>query len=103
MWQLQATFSAEIDQTWRSCIDSTPWVVRMLEAIPFELIPRGVPSNRMLTVSVTIFWALEGLGVSWPPGDLDIVVLLVINAIAAMGFIKVERRAASATLEAVAS
>ena len=56
----------------------------------------------MLT-SFGTFWALEGLGVSWPHGDLDIVVLLAINAIAAMGFIELERRAASATLDAVAS
>lgn len=56
----------------------------------------------MLT-SFGTFWALEGLGVSWPQADLDIVALLVINAVAAMGFIELERRAALASMRAVTS
>jgi uncharacterized membrane protein len=45
----------------------------------------------MLT-SFGTFWALEGLGVSWPAGDLTILVLLVLYAATAFIYITFERR-----------
>jgi len=56
----------------------------------------------MLT-SFGTFWALEGLGVSWPQSDLDIVALLAFNALAAVAFIGLERRTASAALTVATS
>jgi uncharacterized membrane protein len=53
-----------------------------------------------LLTSFGTFWALEGLGVSWPQSDLDIVALLVVYGLAAASFIGLERRrAAQLTLE----
>jgi uncharacterized membrane protein len=37
------------------------------------------------------FWSLEGLGVDWPGSDLAIVGLLVVYALAAAGYISLER------------
>jgi uncharacterized membrane protein len=45
-----------------------------------------------LLTSFGTFWSLEGLGVSWPQSDLDIVALLVVYALAAATFIGLERR-----------
>jgi uncharacterized membrane protein len=54
----------------------------------------------MLT-SFGSFWALEGLGVSWPQGDADIVLLLVFYGLSALTFIGFERRAKQHALEVV--
>jgi uncharacterized membrane protein len=48
-----------------------------------------------LLTSFGTFWALEGLGVTWPQGDLDIVALLVVYGLAAATFIGLERRRAA--------
>jgi uncharacterized membrane protein len=45
-----------------------------------------------LLTSFGTFWSLEGLGVSWPQSDLDIVALLVAYAAAAAAYIGLERR-----------
>ena len=45
-----------------------------------------------LLTSFGTFWALEGLGVTWPQSDLDILALLVAYALAAATFISLERR-----------
>jgi uncharacterized membrane protein len=45
-----------------------------------------------LLTSFGTFWALEGLGVTWPQSDLDIIALLVVYALAAATFIGLERR-----------
>jgi uncharacterized membrane protein len=45
-----------------------------------------------LLTSFGTFWSLEGLGVSWPQGDLDIVALLVVYGLAAASYIGLERR-----------
>jgi uncharacterized membrane protein len=45
----------------------------------------------MLT-SFGTFWSLEGLGVSWPLGDLTILTLLLFYAAVALAFIALERR-----------
>lgn len=45
-----------------------------------------------LLTSFGTFWSLEGLGVSWPQSDLDIVLLLVVYGLAAAGYIVLERR-----------
>src|ERR1700686_3618310 len=45
-----------------------------------------------LLTSFGTFWALEGLGVTWPQSDLDIVLLLAAYALAAATFISLERR-----------
>lgn len=45
-----------------------------------------------LLTSFGTFWALEGLGMTWPRGDLDIVALVVVYAAAAVSFIALERR-----------
>jgi uncharacterized membrane protein len=47
-----------------------------------------------LLTSFGTFWALEGLGVSWPQADFDIVALLVVYGLAAATFIGLERRGA---------
>jgi uncharacterized membrane protein len=53
----------------------------------------------MLT-SFGTFWALEGLGIDWPHGDLDIALLLGFYAVAALGFVTLERRPLASSLEA---
>jgi uncharacterized membrane protein len=45
-----------------------------------------------LLTSFGTFWALEGLGVTWPQSDLDIVALLVVYGLAAATYIGFERR-----------
>jgi uncharacterized membrane protein len=45
-----------------------------------------------LLTSFGTFWSLEGLGVTWPQSDLDIVALLVVYALAAAAYIGLERR-----------
>ena len=70
---------------------------------PLERIPRSflqLVVGTMLT-SFGTFWALEGLGVSWPQSDADLVVLLIFYGLFAMIFIGLERRARQQTLEAV--
>jgi uncharacterized membrane protein len=47
----------------------------------------------MLTTFGT-FWALEGLGVAWPLGDLTILALLILYAAIAMTYVALERRRA---------
>lgn len=56
-----------------------------------------------LLTSFGSFWALEGLGVSWPQGDLDIALLLVFYAAAAGVYIALERRARRVALRPLAS
>jgi uncharacterized membrane protein len=46
-----------------------------------------------LLTSFGTFWALEGLGVTWPQSDADIVLLLIFYALVAALFIALERRA----------
>jgi uncharacterized membrane protein len=68
-------------------------------------IPRSVLQlvvGTMLT-SFGTFWALEGLGVSWPQSDLDIAALLAFYAVAAGAFIELQSRATSLTLKGVRS
>ena len=45
-----------------------------------------------LLTSFGTFWSLEGLGVTWPQNDLDIVLLLVVYGLAAASYIGLERR-----------
>src|ERR1700694_235230 len=45
-----------------------------------------------LLTSFGTFWALEGLGVSWPHSDIDIVALLGVYGLAAVSYIGLERR-----------
>jgi uncharacterized membrane protein len=45
-----------------------------------------------LLTSFGTFWALEGLGVSWPQSDLDIVGLLAAYGLAALAYIRLERQ-----------
>jgi uncharacterized membrane protein len=45
-----------------------------------------------LLTSFGTFWSLEGLGVSWPQSDLDIVLLLVVYGLSAATYIALERR-----------
>jgi uncharacterized membrane protein len=53
-----------------------------------------------LLTSFGTFWSLEGLGVTWPQSDLDIVALLVVYALTAATYIAFERRRIhAATLE----
>ena len=62
---------------------------------PLERIPRSflqLVVGTLLT-SFGTFWALEGLGVTWPQSDGDIVLLLVFYALSAAIFIGLERRA----------
>jgi uncharacterized membrane protein len=55
-----------------------------------------------LLTSFGTFWSLEGLGVSWPQSDLDIVLLLVVYGLAAATYIVMERRRIhQMTIEAV--
>lgn len=55
-----------------------------------------------LLTSFGTFWALEGLGVIWPHGDLDIAGLLVFYGAAAAAFIALQRRASRLALQAAA-
>ena len=72
----------------------------LVSRIPRSLLQLVV--GTMLT-SFGTFWALEGLGVTWPQSDLDIVALLTFNALAALAFIGLERRTTSAALRVVTS
>src|SRR2546422_9351349 len=70
---------------------------------PLEPIPRGflqLVVGTLLT-SFGTFWALEGLRVTWPQSDLDIVALLFFYGLAALSFIGLERRASRPALEVV--
>lgn len=72
---------------------------------PLERIPRSflqLVVGTMLT-SFGTFWALEGLGVSWPQSDADIVLLIVFYGLAAVAYIGLERRTVRRPLEAARS
>ena len=45
-----------------------------------------------LLTSFGTFWSLEGLGVTWPQSDVDILALLAVYALAATAYIGLERR-----------
>lgn len=45
-----------------------------------------------LLTSFGTFWSLEGLGVTWPQSDVDILALLAVYALGAATFIALERR-----------
>jgi len=45
-----------------------------------------------LLTSFGTFWSLEGLGVTWPQGDADIVALIALYGLSAATFISLERR-----------
>lgn len=62
---------------------------RLVSRIPRSLLQLVVGT---LLTSFGTFWALEGLGVSWPQGDLDILALLAFYAAAALVGIGLERR-----------
>jgi uncharacterized membrane protein len=55
-----------------------------------------------LLTSFGTFWSLEGLGVSWPQSDLDIVALLVVYGLVAAAYIALERRRIHQATPAVA-
>jgi uncharacterized membrane protein len=72
-------------------------VVGVIGAAVQRLITRIPRSLLQLVVGVLLttfgsFWALDGLGVQWPGGDLSILGLLVLYVIAAGAYITVERR-----------
>ena len=69
---------------------------RAVGRIPRSLLQLIV--GTMLT-SFGTFWGLEGVGVSWPQSDLDILLLLGFYALAALAYMAVERRALTARLE----
>ncbi|HVS49721.1 MAG TPA: hypothetical protein VHJ99_12565 [Candidatus Dormibacteraeota bacterium] len=52
-----------------------------------------------LLTSFGTFWALEGLGVSWPQSDLDIVALLLVYGLTAVGYVRLEQRRAHRMME----
>jgi Ca2+/H+ antiporter, TMEM165/GDT1 family len=56
-----------------------------------------------LLTSFGTFWALEGLGVSWPQSDVDIALLLAFYGMAAAAFIALEQRARRLALQPVTS
>jgi uncharacterized membrane protein len=56
-----------------------------------------------LLTSFGTFWALEGLGVSWPESDLGIVALLAFYGMAALAFIIFVRHSTGAALKAATS
>jgi uncharacterized membrane protein len=63
---------------------------RLVARIPRSLLQLVVGT---LLTSFGTFWALEGLGESWPQGDVDILVLLAFYTAAALVFIGLEQRA----------
>jgi uncharacterized membrane protein len=71
-----------------------------LERIPRSFLQQVVGT---LLASFGTFWALEGLGVTWPQSDGDIVLLLVFYALSAAIFIGLERRARRRLLEVAQS
>jgi uncharacterized membrane protein len=74
---------------------------RAVARIPRSLLQLVVGT---LLTSFGTFWALEGLGVSWPQSDLDIAGLLVFYALAGLTMIgRLERRAVRPVLEVAAS
>lgn len=66
-------------------------VHRLVSRIPRSLLQLIVGT---LLTSFGTFWALEGLGVDWPQGDLDIAALLAFYALVAALYIVRERRPA---------
>jgi uncharacterized membrane protein len=73
---------------------------RQIERIPRSLLQLLV--GTMLT-SFGTFWALEGLGVTWPQSDADIVLLIAFYGLAAAVFIGLEQRARARALEVARS
>ncbi len=61
---------------------------------PLTRIPRSVLQLIVGTLLTTFgtFWALEGLGVSWPQSDGDILALFIVYGLAAAVYIGLERR-----------
>jgi uncharacterized membrane protein len=81
-------------------------VIGLLGVVLHQLVARIPRSLLQLIVGTLLtsfgtFWALEGLGVTWPQSDLDIIGLLAFYALTALAYITLERRAARRTLEAV--
>jgi uncharacterized membrane protein len=100
------TFGATAGQLGPAIVAGVAAVV-VIGAIGFALknvvsrIPRSLLQlvvGTMLT-SFGTFWALEGMGVTWPQSDADIGVLLAFYALAALAFIRFERRTHRRRLE----
>jgi uncharacterized membrane protein len=62
---------------------------RAVSQIPRSLLQLVVG---ILLTTFGTFWALEGLGVSWPAGDGAILGLLVLYLVTALAYIAIERR-----------
>jgi uncharacterized membrane protein len=62
---------------------------RAVSQIPRSLLQLVVG---ILLTTFGTFWALEGLGVSWPAGDAAILGLLVLYLLTALTYIAIERR-----------
>lgn len=75
-------------------------VITALVGAALGTVVRRVPRSVLqLVVGVMLttfgtFWALEGLGVTWPAGDATIPILLVLYALVAFMYITLERRRA---------
>jgi uncharacterized membrane protein len=104
------TFGASAGKLWPAIVAGTAALV-VIGAIGVAVkglvgrIPRSLLQlvvGTMLT-SFGTFWALEGLGIQWPQSDLDIALLLVFYAFAAVAFIGLERRPLARSLEAASS
>src|SRR5438132_1694700 len=84
------------------------WRSTLLGAAVNPLVARIPRSFLQLIVGTMLtsfgtFWALEGLGVSWPQSDLDIAALLAFYGVAALAFIQNQRRVTRAAFKAVTS
>ncbi len=104
------TFGATAGQIGPAIIAGAAAVV-VIGAIGFSITPlvSSIPRSLLQLVVGTMltsfgtFWALEGLGVSWPQSDADIVGLLLFYAAAAVAYIALERRAHRARVEVMPS
>lgn len=75
-------------------------ITRLVARIPRSLLQLIV--GNMLT-SFGTFWALEGLGVSWPQSDFDIALLVAFYGLGALSLIVRERYLTRAALQTVTS
>ncbi len=96
---IAVSFGASVGDFWPSIASGVAAIVLIgLVGValhrPLRRIPRSVLQLIVGTLLTTFgtFWALEGLGVTWPQSDGDILALFLVYGVTAAAYIGLERR-----------